>query len=201
LLYKEQFKETIWEWTLLDWMKNLKEAEIETIGEVRSLLNDKKLRKNLDKIAIKIRDFPLENSEWVVYSALVASELSLTSGIKRAKKLIQDAWDEIVATARNDILSEMPETLDEFIEMVESGYLPFGALKELGGIQSCQICGSDILIPEDAAYAILEYYESLDKDIIDIIELESLLSDYPEAEDTDYPGFCQWCGHQMAKDD
>jgi len=96
----------------------------------------------------------------------------------------------------------MPDTLEEFAEMLETGSVPVGALKELGGIQSCYRCGTDILRPKQAAEAVLDYYGNPDAEF----DLESLFEqadgiDVPEVESVDYSGVCQYCGHQMSKDD
>ena len=96
----------------------------------------------------------------------------------------------------------MPETLEEFAEMLEAGSVPVWALKELGGIQSCYRCGTDILRPEQAAEAVLDYYGNPDTEL----DLKSLFEqvdsvDVPEVESVDYSGVCQYCGHQMSKDD
>lgn len=200
LLYKHKFGKDIFEWTLVDWIQTLYEAEAETIGDVRKLLNDEKLRNILDKLAVKIRSFPLEDSEWAVFSAVVATEASISMGIKTVRNRIQQEWDEIVATARREALSEMPETLDEFIQMLQSGVIPKEALTELGGIQSCCRCGSDILRPEQAAEAVLDYYGWPDTNI----DLEQLLINADSegiVESADYSGVCQYCGYQMSKDD
>jgi len=200
LLYKDKFGEDIFEWTLVDWIQTLYEAEAETIGDVRKLLNDEKLRNILDKLAVKIRKFPLEDSEWAVFSAVVATEASISIGIKTVRSRIQQEWDEIVATARREALSGMPETLDEFIQMLRSGGIPTEALAELGGIQSCYRCGSDILRPEQAAEAVLDYYGWPDTDI----DLEQLFINADSegiVESADYSGVCQYCGYQMSKDD
>lgn len=200
LLYKHKFGKDIFEWTLVDWIQTLYEAEAETIGDVRKLLNDEKLRNILDKLAVKIRRFPLEDSEWAVFSAVVATEASISIGIKTVRNRIQQEWDEIVATARREALSEMPETLDEFIQMLQSGVIPKEALTELGGIQSCYRCGSDILRPEQAAEAVLDYYGWPDTNI----DLEQLLINADSegiVESADYSGVCQYCGYQMSKDD
>jgi len=200
LLYKHKFGKDIFEWTLVDWIQTLYEAEAETIGDVRKLLNDEKLRNILDKLAVKIRKFPLEDSEWAVFSAVVATEASISIGIKTVRSRIQQEWDEIVATARREALSGMPETLDEFIQMLQSGVIPTEALAELGGIQSCYRCGSDILRPEQAAEAVLDYYGWPDTDI----DLEQLFINADSegiVESADYSGVCQYCGYQMSKDD
>jgi hypothetical protein len=75
-------------------------------------------------------------------------------------------------------------------------------LKELGGIQSCYCCGTDILRPEQAAEAVLDYYGNPDSEL----ELESLFEqssgiDVPEVESLDYSGYCPHCGYQMSKHD
>ena len=140
LLYRHKYGEDIYEWTLIDWVRELKEAEAEKIGEVRTLLDNAELRETLDKASNRIRGFSLENSEWAVFSALFASESSSALGIKAVKKRIQNEWDEIVTFARREALSGMPETIEEFIEDLRSGAVPTEALAELGGIQSCYRC-------------------------------------------------------------
>ena len=204
LLYKHKFGEDIYEWSLIDWVKHLEKAEAKTVGDVRGLLEDTKIRDTINKISNRIRGFDLEDLEWAVYSALVASESSAKQGVKAVQTRIQNEWDEIVTTARSEALSEMPDTLEEFAEMLETGSVPVWALKELGGIQSCYSCGTDILRPEQAAEAVLDYYGNPDTEL----DLESLFAqadgvdvDVPEVESVHYSGVCQYCGYQMSKDD
>lgn len=200
LLYKHEFGEDIWEWTLVEWIRILTEAE--TIEDVRKLIKDMRLRKILDQLAIKIRGFGLEHSEWVVFSALVATEASMPIGIKIVRKQIQEQWDEIVQIARREALSGMPKTFEEFVQMLQSGEIPIEALAELGGIQSCYRCGADILSPEHAAEAVLDYYGWPDVDIDLGQLLENLNTEgIPEIESVDFSGACQYCGYQMSKDD
>ncbi len=199
LLYKNKYGEDIFEWSLLDWIENLRDAELTTIGEVRALLDDDKIKGRLDRIANEIRRYPLENSEWAVLSAMIATEFSITGGIKLAKKKLQSAWDEIVSTARGEILHEMPETVDEFADMLRSGNVPLEALRELGGISDCIRCGTDVLSPSTAAEAVLDYYRNPNTEI----DLEQLFleTEIPEIESVDFSGACQYCGYQMSKDD
>ena len=96
----------------------------------------------------------------------------------------------------------MPDTIEELAEMLEEGFVPDEALKELGGIQNCHRCGTEILRPEHAAEAVLDYYGNPDTEL----DLESLFEqvdgvNVPEVESVDYSGVCQYCGHQMSKDD
>ena len=202
LLYQNKFGEEIYKWSFVDWVEHLKEAEAETIGDVRRLLDDTALRDSLNEISNRIRGFSIQNSEWAVYSALVASEANINLGVKAVRKRIQSEWDEIVATARNEILLEMPDKLEEFAEMLEDGHIPVDALKELGGIKGCFRCGRSILLPEEAATAVLDYYGNPDSEL-DIWELFAHLNyeNDPELEESvDWSGACQYCGYQMSKD-
>ncbi len=197
LLYRSKFREDIYKWSLVDWVQTIEEAELSSIGEVRALLDDLDLRKTLDRLANRIRKFPLEDSEWVVYSALVATEVTASAGIRMVRKRVQEEWDEIVAVARHEVLSEMPDTLEKFVEMIESGSVPIEALVELGGVQKCFRCGTEIIRPEQAIEAVLHYYDQPDADV----DLDSLFWNTVEVESVDFEGACQYCGYQMSKDD
>jgi GTP pyrophosphokinase len=200
LLYNQKYGENIRKWSLQNWVQNLDEAEVETIEEVKKLLDDQKLRDKLNKIANEIRGYLLENSEWVIYSAQVATETSRLMGIKSVRNDIQIQWDEIIAIARGEALSEMPDSIEDFLKNLKSGLVPTEALKELGGVEDCHRCGAEIIRTEQASIAILDYY---DKDNTDLDEnLENLFWDSGEdVESIDYSGFCQYCGYQMSKDD
>jgi len=81
LLYKDKFGEDLDESSLIVWAGYLADAEIERIGDVRALLDDAEIRKTLDSASTRIRSFPLEAREWVVYSALIVSDVSRLSGV------------------------------------------------------------------------------------------------------------------------
>ncbi len=93
LLYKQTYGMEIYEPTLIKWVRILEDAEVENIGEVRALLDDSRLRDMLNIRAERIRGYPLEDGEWVVYSALVSSEISRAAGVRAVKNSIQDEPD------------------------------------------------------------------------------------------------------------
>jgi len=117
LLFSQKYKDEIWQWSLYDWMSNLEEAEAETIRDVIELLDDVKLREELDEISKDIRGYPLEDSEWVVYSAMVAGELNPELGIESVRNRIEEEWDELTAFALRETL---PLTIDDFIEELKN---------------------------------------------------------------------------------
>jgi len=97
-------------------MSSLEEAEAETIRDVRELLDDDKLREELDEITEDIRGYPLEDSEWVVYSAMVAAEVNTEEGVESVKDRIEKEWDEITTIALRESL---PPTIEDFIDELE----------------------------------------------------------------------------------
>ena len=117
LLFNQKYNDDIWTWSLYDWMSSLEEAEAETIKDVRELLDDDKLRKRLDETAENIREYPLEDSEWVIYSAMVAAEVNIESGIEAVKDRIEKEWDEITTIALRESL---PPTIEDFIDELEN---------------------------------------------------------------------------------
>jgi ppGpp synthetase/RelA/SpoT-type nucleotidyltranferase len=197
LLYEQIYGEELYEWSLNDWVLNLGEAEIDTIGEVRTILNDTKLRDILDRIARRIRKYSLDDREWAVNSALVASEIDKPTGIKAVKKDIQEQWDEITAQARSSML---PGSIDEFIDEFKEGFLSIEeTFSLLDCIQGCERCGIDILVDsESAAQAVADYYEAEDR----LDELYELIEEWRFEHGNSMDGkFCSYCDYQISKDD
>jgi len=117
LLFNQKYNDDIWQWSLYDWMSSLEEAEAETIRDVRELLEDDKLREELSEITKEIRGYPLEDSEWVIYSAMVAAEVNTEAGIVSVKDRIEKEWDEITTIALRESL---PPTIEDFIDELEN---------------------------------------------------------------------------------
>jgi len=195
LLFKQKYKEELFEFTLMSWVQALEEAETENIGEVRAILEDAKLKDILDRIARRIRNYALEDSEWALYSAVVASEISRKEGIRVVKKLMQDEWDEITAIARSQV---MPATIEEFVEDLRDGSLPLReCLSVLDCFDSCAVCGEEIFIGTGyAVETILEYYEKQD----DVWGLEDRIDSWRF--DTGYLDggtLCDYCEYKWDK--
>jgi len=167
LLYKQMYDDDLYEWSLHDWVSNLEEAEVKIIKEVKDLLGEDHLRKKLDDIVKNIRGYPLEDSEWVVYSAKVASEVSEEEGIKAVTEGIESEWDEISSFALREIL---PATIEDFLDELE---FSLSATKDA----------------EDSSYDIKTYFSLLDcmskgiygeESLDEICAIEAILSYYED---------------------
>ncbi len=199
LLFKETFGEEIYQWTLIRWRELLDEAEVDTILEARSLLDDIELRERLNKMAESIRSFPLNADEWVVYSALVASEISRQSGLRAVRRQIKDEWDEITAIARSELI---PFEIDDFMKELRTGDSSIiEYLSVLDCLKGCDRCGTKIPEHTDLIVsAILDYYKTdkkqrdLEDQLYEAIESWRFAEGYGDDSD-----FCDWCAYQWEK--
>ena len=116
LLYKQKYDDDLYKWSLHDWMLNLEEAEVETIQEVKEILEDTQLRNKLDDAAESIREYPLQDSEWVVFSAKVAADVNEEAGVKSVIENIKSEWHEITSIALREML---PGSIEHFISELE----------------------------------------------------------------------------------
>lgn len=116
LLYKQKYDDDLYEWSLHDWMLNLEEAEVETIQEVKEILEDTQLRNKLDDVVKNIREYPLKDSEWVVFSAKVAADISEEEGFNAVIADIESEWNEITSFALREML---PGSIEDFISELE----------------------------------------------------------------------------------
>lgn len=196
-LYHEFYKEDIFEYTLIDWVDALANAEAETMGEVRTLLSDKPLRSKLDEISRGIRRRGLEPSEWVVFSAVVEAEGDRQTGLATVKRQIRQQWDEITNQARREV---MPDTIEEFAESLRDGSLDLeSCMGVLDCYETCSLCDESFFSgTEDAMEAILDYYGADE----DKWEIEQLIDRAGlEEGSSDFPGLCSYHGYMAGKDD
>lgn len=196
LLYEQKYGEDLYEWSLHDWVLNLEEAEVETISEVKALLDDNRLRESLNRIAHEITGYDLEDGDWVVYSALVASEVSRSAGIRAVRARIQQEWDEITAVARRQVL---PSSIEDFMDALRNGSISDHCFSVLDGMSSCEVCGTPVMeSTELIVQSISEYYKT-DKyqdELYELIEKWGFDNNYSVGR-----SFCSHCEYQMSKDD
>jgi hypothetical protein len=197
LLYRQEFGEEIYEGTLAEWHRLLEDAEIATIGEVRELLQDRRLAKSLEKSSERIRGRGLEPTDLVLLTAVAIGEGNRRLGLRAARKQMQGEWDEITSIARGEVL---PDSIEEFAAQLKAGDLPLGeCLAVLDCFHGCARCGESIFnSADDATRAVLEYYDK-ENDIWGIqkgIEGAGLEEGY-----YDNSRFCDYCGYMMNKDD
>ena len=50
--------------------------------------------------------------------------MSSNSGIAEVRTQIKDEWKEITTIGRREVLSELPDTVDRFVDELQSGIVP-----------------------------------------------------------------------------
>jgi len=124
--------------------------------------------------------------------------------LKEYREHIEEEWAGIEAISRGENLSGMPETFEGFIALLKDREVPWEVFRELGGVQGCMRCGTEIFIPDTAAEGVLDFYgfPETDEDVEHLLWDASNNYDSPfEPESVDFSGVCSYCGHMMSKDD
>lgn len=198
-LFFELFGKNPEEYDIQYLKKRAEGLEIGSVGTARKGLTEE-VFENLRKINKKY--FPLDASnndlfEYGLIYAILGKRAYSIFGKKASAEL-----DEIKARNRAEILSSMPETFEEFLEMIEYEGIPWDVTKELGGLEGCAFCGTGVLDPEEAADGILSYYGYPETDInLEEIFRDSDDIDAPEVGGFNRPDLCSWCDHILSKDD
>ena len=197
-LYFELIGEKPQEYEVEILMNKVTEYGLKTIGDARKGLTPavlEKIRKiHDDRFAMIPIGYDL-----LEYGMLFAVQGNLA--YKAYKKHIEESWREIENMGRSEALSELPDTFEEFIKMVQDGNVPWTALEFLGG-GACFRCGNDIFDPSAAADGVLDYYEDPDTNV----DVEGLIFEAADGancpfESLDFSGACSYCDYQMSKDD
>lgn len=202
LVYYELFEEKPREFDLQIAMKELADLRIPTVEEWRKHLPNDEIQEKLDKLHKKyFGGWAAHNMDKLIWGTRVVlfGDRAYREFVDKTK----EEWNEVVAIARSEILSELPETLDELKDNIRRGNLGTGfyaALKELGGITECDLCGTDILDPDMATEVLLGRYEKEeDSELGDlIIDLYACgAAGEVECEDADHGGLCAHCAHLL----
>jgi putative GTP pyrophosphokinase len=200
-LYYELLGEKPQEYEVEFLVKKAGEYGLKTVGEARRGLSEEVI-KHLKEIHDSRFHMLSPGSDFLAFGMLFAAEGP--SAFQEYKRYIEAEWDEIESFGRAEALSAMPETFDEFVEMVEQGDVPWEAMKELGGVQECTNCGAEIFVHDATAEGVLAHYGFPDTEL----NLEGLLLDACdrfdcpfEQESVNTSGLCPWCDHMMSKVD
>jgi hypothetical protein len=91
----------------------------------------------------------------------------LRSGDLKVRRDARREWREIDQIARREVLADLPATIGEFMEQLESP--PSGAGIEgwaeiMGATHDCTVCGTTIVEPFAFADAVLRHYNAADED-------------------------------------
>jgi ppGpp synthetase/RelA/SpoT-type nucleotidyltranferase len=102
------------------------------------------------------------DNETVFLASLYAASKGDNGGLAYIRRQAQREWQEIDQIARREMLSSLPDTIEEFIEQLEDRQDEpdiAGWAEALGATDDCAICGTTIVHPDTFAEAVVHHYD------------------------------------------
>jgi len=103
-------------------------------------------------------------AEDILLAALYALARGDARAISKVRRDARREWREIDQIARREMLSDMPSTIAELVEQLESSGSDVGWADALDATRACAICGTKIVDPSAFAEAALRHYDAADED-------------------------------------
>ena len=111
--------------------------------------------------------------EDVFLAALYAAAKSEAAAIKWIEKKARRERDELEEIATREVLSSLPDTIEDLIEALEDPRTDTNEIElwaeALGATNDCAVCGTTVIPSFSFAEAVVQYYE-VDEDDADFIE-------------------------------
>ncbi len=181
------------------------ELGLESLERLSGILTRDEFRRKIEEAYRAIVPAPI-GVDQMFLAALDATAKGDAHAIAKVRRDARREWREIDQIAKREMLSSLPETIDEFLEQLEGpgSDADFENWAEgLDATSECGICSTRIVDPSAFAETVLKYYEISDDESDDIRErIEAALRN--SAVETGGWGdgaLCAYHNEQMAKDD
>ena len=220
-VYQKHRGGNLLDYQIQQWMNALLEEGIRTLGEAKDMIPSQEVQVKMravynrvwgiSSIEEDVVDEGADQRHW--YNVGLPVEMMLYYGTKimagdvwgydKLLKAAESEYRDTIGIARQDTLSELPETVDELIERLKDGSMGLDdlvpVLRELGGIAECDMCGEEIMSSEDAHEALGNHYDSDRPEILDL--LYDLAFSLPiDTVDEQMSGLCHHCAHLLTSD-
>jgi putative GTP pyrophosphokinase len=181
------------------------ELNLTSLKSLQGVLRRREFRKRLVSAYSKIVRWPPANED-IFLASLHAAATDDRSAIKCFRQQARREREEIEQAARQEMLSSLPGTIDEFIEAMENTHdepeIESWA-KALGATTECAVCGNTVIQPDLFAQEATQHYEVPEEDAAEIFErIERAVNN--SGADIGGPSNSNLCGYhayQMSKDD
>jgi ppGpp synthetase/RelA/SpoT-type nucleotidyltranferase len=201
-VYYNRFGASIHDYQIQVWMNALVHEGACTMGQAKALLPTDAI---IDRLASIYRD--VWGTTDIPEDTMLSWGVRIMGGVPNAfrqfRSAIEAEYQDLMAFARREALSELPNTVDELIKSIRDGDIGiqdiWHALKEIGGLSECGRCG-EFYFDSYAAYeGLIDHYGADNTDLLDLL-YEAEAEGGFEVESADSPGYCSYCGYMMSKD-
>ncbi len=133
---------------------------LEALDEVEKILRKKEFRERVRKVYIDKTGFGFSPEPGLIFMAAVKAVVQDEQAAYRyIKARAREEREEIDAYWRNEVLRQLPDTVDAFMEQVQNESLSVEEIAEAWEIaDSCAICGTTIVEPDTFAAEVADYY-------------------------------------------
>lgn len=175
------------------------ENRLVTLCKLEKIIQDQEFRELIIQAYLKGTGFGYRpSSENIFQAALRAAARDNEAAVGFIQELARKERNEINCMWRSDVLSEMPETVKEFLEQAETGKLNLDQIAEaLGAADNCMCCGTLIVKLDVLSEAIEQHYDIDDGSEI-YERLCGLDASWADGYDSD---LCGYHGYVMSKDE
>lgn len=149
-----------------------RELCLSSLDRLADVLGDEGFRAELASAYAKIMGMNPSNED-ILLASLQAVEGSKAKAIRQIKRVARREWKEIDQIAGREILSSLPETIEQLIGDLENPQSEpdiLGMAEALGATSACAICGTTIVQTDTFAEATMQHYGIADPDAIEAAE-------------------------------
>ena len=165
-LFKETFGRSPPDYVIRRALNLCSELDIESLERLPAVLGREEFRRKVADAYQAIMPASI-GAEGTFLAALHALARGEARAISKVRHDARREWREIDQFARREMLAELPATVDELVEQLESsgGETDIeGWANALEATHACAICGTKIVDPYAFAEAALRYYDTNDED-------------------------------------
>ena len=175
------------------------DVSITTLDELREKLSNKDLRDTMIAAYKEEYPFGLNLSPEVIFSIIpVAVTKGDNAALMNVREIAQDEREGLENIWRNEILGDLPETFDEFMNELRDDEINVKQVAEaLNVTDECFVCGETISHADSFLEAIANYYEEEG----DYRLLGDIFGAADCWADENHPTLCPYHGAQVDKDD
>lgn len=170
---------------------------LESLEPLEDALRDEEARMAVTEAYEAERRFGLDREELFELLPIAASSGVETAAAEARRRGKADRA-EIERRAREEILGELPETYDAFVEELRRGLVSVGLVAEvLDAAVDCWICGRDLVNPERLALGVCEHYgEGAEEPITDYLYGSGIATTAPMSS-----GLCDYHANVLGRGD